>query len=93
MLDPDSLRIINLRQEYYEFDPDLELYQDYHGKLIFFEVNEGVYLLISKDHINEKNPIYYFEEKIADSLEEFLIQFDRESNFFEWSRIKLLNFD
>lgn len=51
LLNPDSFKIINLREEYYEFDPDLELYQAevYQNKAIFFEVNEGVYLLISKE--------------------------------------------
>ncbi len=85
LLNPNSFKIINLREEYYEFDPDLELYEEeeYQDKLIFFEVNEGVYLLISKEAVNGKNAIYYFDEKIADSLEEFLIKFDKDSSYFE----------
>ena len=84
-LDPESFKKINNREKYYEFDPDLELYEDdfYKDKLIFFEVNEGVYLLINKNDINGKNAIYYFDEKIADSLEEFLIRFDQEGHYFE----------
>ena len=82
-LSPDSFKIINLRQEYYEFDPDLELYESYPDKLIFFEVNEGVYLLIDKEDNKGKNAIYYFDEKIADSLEEFLRRFDAEGHYFE----------
>lgn len=85
LLNPNSYKIINLREEYYEFDPDLELYEteNYKDKLIFFEVNEGVYLLIEKEAIDGKNAIYYFDEKIADSLEEFLIRFDKEGHYFE----------
>ena len=71
---------INLKEDFYESDPDLELYDDlYKDKLIFFEVNEGVYLAIDKEDKNDKNSIYFFEKKIYDSLEEFLIDFARNS--------------
>lgn len=85
LLDVISYKKINLRQNYYEFDPDLDLYSHskYDDRLIFFEVNEGVYLLIAKEAIEGKNAIYYFDEKIADSLEEFLIRFDQEGHYFE----------
>lgn len=85
LLDVISFKKVNLRQDYYEFDPDLDLYSHnkYQDKLIFFEVNEGVYLLINKHDINGRNAIYYFDKKIADSLEEFLIKFDREGHYFE----------
>lgn len=82
-LDVFSFKKINLRQDYYEFDPDLDSHNKYKDKLIFFEVNEGVYLLIEKKASNGKNAIYYFDEKIADSLEEFLIRFDNKGHFFE----------
>lgn len=82
---PMQIKQINLREDFYEFDPDLELYEAdfYKNKFIFFEVNEGVYLLIDKTDIDCKNAIYYFDEKIADSLEEFLIRFDSEGAYFE----------
>ena len=85
LLDVISFKKINLRLDYYEFDPDLDLYEHnkYNDKLIFFEVNEGVYLLIDKEDNNGKNAIYYFDEKIADSLEEFLKRFDAEGYYFE----------
>lgn len=83
LLGPNSFKKINLREDYYEYDPDLELYDYYSDKLIFFEVNEGVYLLIDKEDKNGKNAIYYINEKIADSLEEFLIRFDEEGHYFE----------
>lgn len=86
-LDVFSFKQINLREDFYEFDPDLELYDDefYQDKLIFFEVNEGVYLLLNKEDIEGKNAIYYFRDKIADSLEEFLSRFDKEGHYFEQS--------
>lgn len=85
ILAPTQVEEINSRQGFYEFDPDLELYDDdfYKNKLIFFEVNEGVYLLIDKIDHDSKNAVYYFQEKIADSLEEFLIRFDKEGHYFE----------
>ncbi|MFV0304908.1 MAG: SMI1/KNR4 family protein [Moheibacter sp.] len=77
LLSPLQVKQITLKEDFYEYDPDLELYDDiYKGeKLLFFEVNEGVYLGIDKTDIKGKNAIYYFKNKIADSLEEFLKQF------------------
>ncbi len=86
LLDPYSFKQINLREDFYKFDPELELYEKYYilkNKLIFFEINEGVYLLISREDRNGQNAIYYFDKKIADSLEEFLIRFDQEGHYFE----------
>ena len=60
----------------------MELYdQLYHGdKLLFFEVYEGVYLAIDKKDENGKNAIYYFSDKIADSLESFIKDFINNEN-------------
>jgi hypothetical protein len=46
-------------------------------------VVEGNYLLINKKDDNGKNSILYIDEKIADSLEEFLARFDKEGHYFE----------
>lgn len=85
ILSPLQYKQVNLREDFYELDPDLELYDAkfYEDKHIFFEVNEGVYLHIDKAMNTCKNAIYYFEEKIADSLEEFIIKFDNEGHYFE----------
>ena len=85
LLNPDDYVRINLRKDYYEYDPTLDLFKEptFNGKSIFFEVNEGVYLLISEVSVNGKNDIYFFDKKIADSLEEFLIRFDSEGHYFE----------
>lgn len=85
LLSPESFMLINNREDYYEYDPELELYNEpeYRDKLIFFEVNEGVYLLMDKDSNDGKNAIYFFDTKIADSLEAFLIRFDEQGHYFE----------
>ncbi|QIH33849.1 SMI1/KNR4 family protein [Sphingobacterium sp. DR205] len=77
LLDTTSLFQVNLKRNEFEADPDLEVYDDlYHGeKLLFFEVNEGVYLAIDKDDENGKNKIYYTDSVISDSLEDFIRSF------------------
>lgn len=84
-LSPEEYLKINFRLDYYEFYSALDFYstdffKDYY---IFFEVVEGNYLSISKNDENGKNSILYIDEKIADSLEEFLIRFDNEGHYFE----------
>ncbi|WP_293786911.1 hypothetical protein [uncultured Pedobacter sp.] len=68
---------INLKRDEFEFDPDLEVYDDlYKGeKVLFYEVNEGVYLAIDIVDENGKNKIYYPDAIIADSLEDFIKSF------------------
>ena len=73
---------INLREDFYEFDPDLEIY-DEEDKLIFFEINEGLYLTILKEDVGGENGIYFFDTKIASSLEEFVIELNKNHNFIE----------
>ncbi len=82
LIGPHNFEQINLKKDFYEFDPALEIYDTlYHGtKLLFFEVVEGTYLAIDKEDSNGKNAIYYFDQKIADSLEEFLLKFDSNPN-------------
>ncbi|RLJ75171.1 SMI1/KNR4 family protein [Pedobacter alluvionis] len=77
LMDTTSLYQINLKQDEFENDPDLEVYDDlYNGeKLLFFEINEGVYLAIDKADENGKNKIYYMDSLIADSLEHFIKSF------------------
>ena len=84
-LSPDEYLKINLRIDYYEFYPALDFYNTdfFKDYLIFFEVVEGNYLLINKKDDNGKNSILYIDEKIADSLEEFLVRFDKEGHYFE----------
>ena len=82
LLSPLELVQINLREDFYEFDPDLEIY-DEDNKLIFLEVNEGLYLTIEKEDIDGKNAIYYFDKKISNSLKGFLIEFDKNASLID----------
>jgi hypothetical protein len=77
LLSPLQVAQITLKEDFYEFDPDLELYDDlYNGdKLLFIEVNEGVYLGIDRVDQEGKNAVYYMQNKIANSLEEFVQAF------------------
>ena len=83
LLDPNSFKILNLRQDYYEFDPDLEIYEIFPERVLFMEIVEGTYLTMDKKDLNGKNSIYYFDELIANSLEDFLKRFDTECHYFE----------
>ncbi len=79
-MDPHSIAEITLREGYYEYDPDLEIYDD-EDKLIFFEVNEGVYLTLDLTS-SPNTPVYYFNAKIADSIKDFMIKVDKDSEYF-----------
>jgi antitoxin YxxD len=85
LLSPLQLKQLNLREDFYEFDPELDSYEErYSGlKMLFFEINEGIYLAIDKEDSNERNAIYFFDKKISDSLENFLIQFDQNPHLLD----------
>ena len=69
LIDPLGCADIRLRTDIYEYDPDLEMYETFEeDKLIFFEVNEGVYMSIGLT--DEK--IYFTDKLIAESLSDFL---------------------
>ncbi|OFO58468.1 hypothetical protein HMPREF3027_09305 [Porphyromonas sp. HMSC077F02] len=82
---PSEFCKINLREDYYTDDPTLDYYghKKFENYKIFFEVVEGNYLLIADNEDKGKNAIIYINEKIADSLEEFLNRFDDEGHYFE----------
>ena len=79
-LSPDVVATINLRQDQYEFDPDLDLYDD-PNHLIFFEVNEGVYLTIDRSVKGDKSPVYYVMSKVSGSIEDFLKAYDKDPDY------------
>lgn len=68
IIGPMGCADIRLRQDVYEFDPDLDMYEPYEkDAIIFFEFNEGVYALIGI----EDGKVYYTNRVIANSLIEF----------------------
>ena len=81
IIDPITCADIRLREDFYEFDPDLELYSSFEkDKLLFFEVNEGVYISIGFDD----GKIYYLNEVIGNDIFEFL--FDVSENPDYWCK-------
>ncbi|MCM3162671.1 SMI1/KNR4 family protein [Metabacillus litoralis] len=81
IMDPDTIADITLREGIYEFDPDLEgIYED-DDKLVFYEVNEGVYLTLDLN-TPQQTPVYFFETQIAGSLEEFIRKVDENAEYF-----------
>lgn len=81
IMDPDTIADITLREGIYEFDPDLEGIYEEDDKLVFFEVNEGVYLTLDLN-TPKQTPVYFFETQIADSLEEFIRKVDVDAEYF-----------
>lgn len=80
IMDPDTIADITLREGIYEFDPDLEgIYEE--DKLVFYEVNEGVYLTLDLT-TPQQTPVYFFETQIASSLEEFIRKIDGDAEYF-----------
>ena len=81
IMDPDTVADITLREGIYEFDPDLEgIYED-DDKLVFYEVNEGIYLTLELN-TPQQTPVYFFETQIAGSFEEFIRKVDEDAEYF-----------
>ncbi len=71
LIDPLGCSDIRLREDMYEYDLDLEMYEIYEeNSLIFFEVNEGVYISIGLSD----GKIYFTDKIIAESLLDFMKQ-------------------
>lgn len=69
LIDPLGCADIRMREDIYEYDLDLEMYESYEeNSLIFFEVNEGVYISIGLSD----GKIYFTDKVIAESLLDFL---------------------
>jgi len=77
LLSPLQVSQINLREDFYETDPDLDIFDELYNKekLLFFEINEGIYLAIDKKEENKKNAVWLFDKKISNSLENFIVEF------------------
>lgn len=82
-MDPFSVVDFRLRQDIYEYNPNLDDVDD-DESLVFFEVSEISFLTIKFKQENELGqcPIYYGSTKIADSLEEFLIKMEGDPDYY-----------
>lgn len=81
LMDPDTIADITLREGIYEYDPDLEGIYEEADKLVFYEVNEGVYLTLDLND-TQRNSVHFFDNKIADSLESFIKKVDEDNEYF-----------
>ncbi|USL40246.1 SMI1/KNR4 family protein [Priestia megaterium] len=79
IMGPKTVANVKLREGVFEFDSDLEEF-DEEDKLIFFEVNEGVY--ISLDLKLPNNPVFYLDTPTGDSLEDFLKKFINDNEYY-----------
>lgn len=82
IMDTASIRDFRLRKGDFEFYPEIEIYDEYEdGKLIFFEGSESALLSIElTDRSNSR--IFYYDVKVADSLQEFLFKIQEDDNFY-----------
>jgi hypothetical protein len=82
-MDPISVADFRLRQDIYEYNPNLDDVDD-DESLVFFEVTELNFLTIKFKEENELGqcPIYSEDEKIADSLEEFSIKMGENPDYY-----------
>ncbi|WP_367888091.1 SMI1/KNR4 family protein [Bacillus wiedmannii] len=82
-MDQFSVVDFRLRQDIYEYNPNLDDVDD-EESLVFFEVSEISFLTIKFKQENELGqcPIYYGSTKIADSLEEFLIKMEGNPDYY-----------
>ncbi|MBG9796341.1 SMI1/KNR4 family protein [Brevibacillus laterosporus] len=83
LMDPEGIVDFIFGEEFYADDIRRDDY-DQENLLVFFEVSEISCLTmdLDKENGNGQCPIYYEDELIANSLEEFLIKMDQHSNYY-----------
>ncbi|MEL7657800.1 MAG: SMI1/KNR4 family protein [Bacillota bacterium] len=82
LMGPFSVRDFRLRQNDFEFYPEIELYDHFEdNKLVFFESNLSALISIELGQ-KEKSKIYYYNTIIADSLEEFIQRIQEDDSYF-----------
>lgn len=82
IMGPYSVRDFRLRVNDFEFYPDIEIYEEFeNNKLIFFEGSESALMSIELND-NNRNPVYYYDVQIANSLEEFLRKMEENDNYY-----------
>ncbi|MGG0565748.1 SMI1/KNR4 family protein [Priestia megaterium] len=73
IIDLDSAVDLHLREDFYEHDPDLDMYDEREG-FLFFEVRWGTV---------DASPLYFVNTRISDSLQAFFEQLNCDSHFYE----------
>ena len=82
IMDPESVLDFRLRQNDFEFYPDIEIYDEFEkDKIIFFEANESALISIGFGSDNS-GKIYYYDEEISKNLTEFLEKLSEDDTFY-----------
>ena len=82
IMDPESVLDFRLRQNDFEFYPDIEIYNEFEeDKMIFFEANESVLISIGFGSDNN-GKIYYYDKEISKNLGEFLEKLLEDDAFY-----------
>jgi len=83
IMNPESICDFRLRRGQFAYASDLEIYEDEEkDRLFFFEICEGNYLSIGFSKYNN-GKIFYGENEIANSLEDFLLKYQENERYFE----------
>ncbi|MDT1957741.1 SMI1/KNR4 family protein [Carnobacterium divergens] len=81
IMHPLSVRDFRLRQNDFEYYPDIEIYDEFEGnKLIFFEGNEAS--LLSVGFNSEEGKVFYYDEKLTDNFSDFIIKINEDDTFY-----------
>lgn len=81
IIDPESAVDLHLRQDFYEHDSDLDMYDEREG-FLFFEVVEGLYFEVRSGTV-DVSPVYFIDTRISNSLQAFFEQLGKEAHFYE----------
>lgn len=82
IMDPHSVADFLLNEDDFI---DLSIKELYPGNmLVFFEIGEGTYLTLDLNQEQENGvcPVYYFDNQVAASLEEFLKRMNEETDYY-----------
>jgi len=81
VLDPYSIRDLSLKQNDFQYIPDIEIYSEFEqDKLLFFKANESALMSIGLSE--NDNAIYYCDVRIAESLKEFLYKIQENDKYY-----------
>ena len=82
IMGPNSVEEFYLGTGQFQNSEEVEIFGDYsRDKLVFFEVNESLFISIGITKLN-KGKIYYYDEMIADDLNEFFEKYLQNESYF-----------
>lgn len=82
IMGPGSVEEFFNKSGQFENSEEVDFMRQYlKDRLVFLEVNESLYLSIGIAGDN-KGKIFYYDEKIADNLEEFLVKYSSNEEYF-----------